>query len=176
MKNGRRGNGKTPTAKKRLAKGRVSRPREVYVALRKLLNAAQHVEARAAGLEDALRLLREQERARAIGELLLALRNSSAGDLVRSGPDSPPGGDDAAMKGIAEALVEAFGITPVQTVGARIPLSKREIPDSVELDRPMGEEPDPCVALEVVSVGWSYRCRTLLKPLVRPIWEAKPTD
>lgn len=79
------------------------------------------------------------------------------------------------MTGIAEALVEAFEITAVHTVGATIPLSNRQIPDSVELDRPMGEEPDPCVALEVVSVGWRYRGRTLLKPVVRPIFEAKPT-
>ena len=51
---------------------RAARPREVYQAIRKLLDTTNHIQARAAELENALGALREQERSKAVKELLLA--------------------------------------------------------------------------------------------------------
>src|SRR2546423_10974747 len=83
-----------------------SRPREVYLALRKLLNSANHINARAAELENSLHLLREEERFKVVKELMQALRNSPAGDLVRYSPDSEDPDFDALKKGLIETLVE----------------------------------------------------------------------
>ena len=64
----------------------MARPREVQRAIRRLLDTTNHIQARAAALENALDALREQERSKAVKELLLALRNSADGDLLRYPP------------------------------------------------------------------------------------------
>jgi hypothetical protein len=118
--------------------------------------------------------LRDHERARALTDLLLALRNSPEGDLLRPDPAAP---DDAASNtahAITAALVEAFAITPIRTLGERIPLRDGRVPDTLDLDRPLAGEPEQCIAAEVLSVGWSYKHHTLLKPVVRPIFTADP--
>ena len=75
-----------PKKKTRARPRRPARPREVYLAIRKLLDTTNHIRARAAELENALEALRDQERSKAVSELLLALRNSPEGDLLRSQP------------------------------------------------------------------------------------------
>jgi len=40
------------------------------------------------------------------------------------------------------------------------------------LDRPLADEHEACVAVEVVSVGWSYGNHPLLPPIVRPLFAA----
>lgn len=149
----------------------VARPREVYVAIRKLLDTTNHIQARAAELENALEALREQERSKAVKELLVALRNSSDGDLLRS--DAMPGeGGNNAASAIIRALVEAFSIVPIHKVGERITVKDGEVPDNLELDRSIADEFQKCVAVEVVSAGWSYKGQAVLKPVVRPVFVA----
>jgi len=153
---------------------RPARPREVYVAIRKLLDTTNHIRARAAELETALEALREQERSKAVKELLLALRNSPDGDLLRINPAAPGESGNSTAQSIIGALVEAFSIVPIRTIGEQITVRDGQIPDTLEPDRSIGDELETCVATEVVSVGWSYSNQTLLKPVVRPLFPAKP--
>lgn len=153
---------------------RPARPREVYLAVRKLLDTTNHIRARAAELETALEALREQERSKAVKELLLALRNSADGDLLRFDPSAPGDGGDSTAQAIIGALVDAFSIVPIRTPGERITVRDGQIPDTLELDRSIGDEVEICVATEVVSVGWSYSNQTLLKPVVRPLFAVNP--
>ncbi len=82
-----------PPIKKKPAKARrVARPRAVQLAIRRLLDTTNHIQARAAELENALDALRELERGKAVKDLLLALRNSADGDLLRSNPAAPSDG------------------------------------------------------------------------------------
>lgn len=145
-------------------------PQEVYLAIRKLLDTTNHIQARAAELENALGVLREQERAKAVRDLLLALRHSQDGDLLRFDPATSADGEASQAKAIAGAMVEAFAIEPVHRIGERIPIRQGEIPDSLELDRSIGQEEGKCVAAEVISVGWKLKQQTLLKPMVRPVF------
>jgi hypothetical protein len=156
--------------KKRAGARRVARPREVQLAIRRLLDTTNHIQARAAELENALDALREQERSKAVKELLLALRNSSDGDLLRFDPAAPGDGGNSTAQAIVTALGEAFSIAPIHKLGVKIPVRDGKIPDSLEVDRPIGDEPENCVAAEVVSVGWSYKNQALLKPIVRPVF------
>lgn len=162
--------GKPLKEKKRARARRVVRPRQVQLAIRRLLDTTNHIQARAAELENALDALREQERSKAVKELLLALRNSSDGDLLRFDPATPGDGGNNTAQAIVGALVEAFSIAPIHKIGEQIPVRDGEIPDSLELDRSIGDEPEKCVATEVVSVGWSYKNQALLKPVVRPVF------
>jgi hypothetical protein len=146
----------------------------VYVAIRKLLDTTNHIQARAAELENALEALREQERSTAVKQLLLALRNSPDGDLLRSNPAAPGDAANSTAQAIIGALVEAFSIVPIRHIGERIPVRDGHIPDTLDLDRSIGDEVDTCVEAEVVSVGWSYSNQTLLKPVVRPLFVAQP--
>jgi hypothetical protein len=148
----------------------VERPQEIYLAVRKLLDTTNHIQARAAELENALDILREQERSKAVQELLLALRNSQDGDLLRFDPAAPGEGDSSQAKATVAALVEAFSIEPIHRIGERIPVRRGEIPDSLELDRSIGEESGKCIAAEVISPGWKFKEQTLLKPMVRPVF------
>jgi hypothetical protein len=150
------------------------RPRQVYLAIRKLLDTTNHIRARAAELENALEALREQERAKALKELLLALRNSPDGDLLRFKPAAPGDGENNTARAIIGALVEAFSIAPIRDLGERIAVRDGQIPDTLELDRSIGDDAETCVEAEVTSVGWSYSNQTLLKPVVRPVFAAKP--
>ena len=149
---------------------RVARPRQVQLAIRKLLDTTNHIQARAAELENALDALREQERSKAVKELLLALRNCSDGDLLRFDPAATGGGGNSTAQAIVGALVEAFSIVPIRRIGEQIPIKDGEIPDTLEPDRSIGDEPEKCLAAEVVSVGWSYKNQALLKPVVRPVF------
>jgi len=144
----------------------------VYLAIRKLLDTTNHIRARAAELENALEALREQERSTALKALLLALRNSPDGDLLRVNSVAPGEGGNSTAQAITGALVEAFSIVPIRNVGERIAVRDGQIPDTLELDRPIGDELETCVAAEVVSVGWSYINQTLLKPVIRPLFAA----
>lgn len=150
----------------------MARPREVQLAIRRLLDTTNHIQARAAELENALDALREQERSKAVKELLLALRNSADGDLLRFDPAVPDDGGHSTVQAIITALTEAFSITPIHQIGEQMPVRDGEIPDNLELDRSIGDDPDECVAVEVVSVGWNCRNQVLLKPVVRPVFSA----
>jgi hypothetical protein len=143
----------------------------VYLAIRKLLDTTNHIRARAAELENALEALREQERSTALKVLLLALRNSPDGDLLRVNP-APADGGNTTAQAIIGALVEAFSIVPIRNIGERITVRDGQIPDTLELDRSIGDELETCVAAEVVSVGWSYSNQNLLKPVIRPLFAA----
>ncbi len=66
--------------------------------------------------------LREQERTQAVKELLLALRDSPDGDLLRSNPATPGDGAYSTAQAIIGALVEAFSIVPIRNTGDRIPV------------------------------------------------------
>jgi hypothetical protein len=172
MKKRNRSKRKPVKKEKRARARRVARPREVYLAVRKLLDTTNHIQARAAELENALDALREQERSKAVKELLLALRNSADGDLLRFDPAAPRDGGNSMAQAIIGALVEAFSIAPIHKIGEQIPVKDGELPDRLELDRSIGDEPEQCVAAEVVSVGWSYKNQVLLKPVVRPVFSA----
>jgi hypothetical protein len=148
---------------------RVAPPREVYLAIRNLLDTTNHIQARAAELENALDLLREQERSKVFQQILLALRNSQDGDLLRFNPTAQAD-ESSLVKAIVEALIEAFEIEPFHQIGERIPVKRGEIPDNLELDRSIGEEAGKCVAVEVTSPGWKMNEKTLLKPMVRPVF------
>ena len=170
MRRTRRLKGKQKPRGNRAATVKHSRPRDVYVAVRKLLNTAHQVQARAAELESTLQTLRERERSRAMKDLLSALRDTSAGNLIRVPPDwDGEDGPSADVKGMLEALMEAFPIKPVGRVGDRLAVRAGQISEAVELDRAVGECADECVAVEVVSVGWSYGGKVLLKPIARPL-------
>lgn len=163
-----------PEKKTRARPRRPARPREVYVAVRKLLDTTNHIRARAAELENALENLRDQERGTAVKQLLLALRNSPEGDLLRSNPAAPGDADSTTAQAITGALVEAFSIAPIRSIGERIALRDGHIPETLELDRSIGDEVETCVEAEVLSVGWSYKNQALLKPVVRPLFAANP--
>jgi len=45
------------------------------------------------------------------------------------------------------------------------------MPDTVELDRPIGDYAEECTALAVAAVGWSHGGKVLLKPIVRPVFQ-----
>lgn len=148
------------------------RPRNVYQALQKLLNLANQMQARAAALENSLRVLRGEERCKIMKDLLSALRDSPAGNLIGAPPDWPGEiGLDATARGMLEALMEAFPIRPVGEIGDRLPVKHGEVSESVELDRPIGESAEECAAVEIVSVGWSCDGKVLLKPVARPVVE-----
>jgi hypothetical protein len=132
----------------------------VHLAIRKLLDTTNHIQARAAELENALEALREQERSKAVKELLLALRNSPDGDLLRFTPAAPGNGGNSTAQAIIAALVEAFSIVPIRNIGEHIAVRDGHIPDTLELDRSIGDEPQNCIAAEVISVGWSYKNHT----------------
>ena len=108
-------------------------------------------------------------------ELLLALRNSPDGDLLRFNPAAPGDGGNTTAQAIIRALVEAFSIVPIRTPAERITVRDGQIPDTLELDRSIGEEVETCVEAEVVSVGWSYNNHTLLKPVIHPLFAANPS-
>lgn len=146
-------------------------PQEVYSAIRNLLDTTNHIQARAAELENSLDILREREWNKALQKLLLALRNSQDGDLLRFHPAAPADGESSQAKSIVEALIEAFSIEPFCQIGERIPVKRGEIPESLELDRSIGEETGKCIAVEVVSPGWKLKQETLLKPMVRPLFK-----
>jgi hypothetical protein len=164
---------KPKPAKKKPARelNELSGQREVYLAIRKLLDTTQHIQARAAELEGALDILRELERGRAVQDLLMVLRHSPDGDLLRFKPGVVEGGEPGQVQSVVAALVEAFDIEPIYEVGERIALRRGEIPDTFELDRSIGEETGKCVAAEVVSAGWKLRDQPLLKPVVRPVFD-----
>jgi hypothetical protein len=149
---------------------RPRRPRRVHLAIRKLLDTTNHIQARAAELENALDELREQERIKAVKDLLLALRNSANGDLLRFDSTVPVENDRT--RAIVDAVSEAFSIVPLHQIGERIPVRDGKIPDSLELDRSIGEEVGKCVAAEIVSVGWKFKEQTIIKPVVRPLFRA----
>ena len=174
MKKHHRSKRQQPKKKARARPRRPSRPRQVYLAVRKLLDTTNHIRARAAELENALEALREQERSRALKELLFALRNSPDGDLLRFNLAAPGDGENRTAQPIIGALVEAFSIVPIRNPGERIPVRDGQIPDTLELDRSIGDELETCVAAEVVSVGWSYKNHALLKPVVRPVFATEP--
>lgn len=162
--------GKPLIKRKPTKASRVARPQAVQRAIRRLLDTTNHIQARAAALENALDALREQERTKAVKELLLALRNSEDGDLLR--PAVTGDGEKSTAHAIVTALSEAFSIATIQQIGKQLPVRDGEIPDNLELDRAIGDDPDECVAVEVVSVGWSCRSQVLLKPVVRPVFSA----
>lgn len=163
-----------PKKKTRARPRRPARPRQVYLAIRKLLDTTNHIRARAAELENALENLRDQERGTAVKQLLLALRNSPEGDLLRSNPAAPGDADSTTAQAIIGALVEAFSIAPIRGIGERIAVRDGHIPETLELDRSIGDEVETCLEAEVVSVGWTYKNQALLKPLVRPLFAANP--
>jgi len=145
-------------------------PDAVYLTIRKLLDTTNHIQARAAELENALDDLRDQEQGKAVAKLLTALRHSQDGDLLRFNPAASGEGEPAQGRAIVAALVEAFGISPLHTPGERLPVRRGEIPDSLELDRAIGDEDGRCIAAEVVSTGWKRKDQVLLKPVVRPVF------
>ena len=151
--------------------------RNVYQTLQRLLTLASQMQARSAALESSLHMLREQERGKAIRDLLSALRKTSAGNLIAAPPDwVGENAPDAIVKGLLEALMETFAIKPVHNIGDRILFRHDNIPDTVELDRSIGDYAEECTALEVVEVGWSCGGKVLLKPIARPVFqETKPT-
>jgi hypothetical protein len=81
---------------------------------------------------------------------------------------------NSTARAIIGALVEAFSIVPIRNIGERIAVRGGEIPDTLDLDRSIGDEVETSVEAEVVSVGWSYKHSALLKPVVRPLFAAKP--
>jgi|WetSurMetagenome_2_1015567.scaffolds.fasta_scaffold499173_2 hypothetical protein len=148
------------------------RPRNVYQALRKLISLTNQMQARAAELEHSLQVLREQERMKIMKDLLSALRDTPAGNLVAAPPDrAGENGPDATAQGMLEALMATSPIRPVHNIGDRMPVGRDHIPDTVDLDRPIGDYLGECRALEVTSVGWSYDGKVLLKPIARPVIE-----
>jgi hypothetical protein len=149
----------------------ITPPQEVHIAIRKLLDTTNHIQARAAELEGALDILREQERGKAVRDLFLALRNSPDGDLLRFHPVAAATGESSQARAIVAALAEAFGIESIREIGERIAVRHGEVPDSLELDRSIGEETGKCIGAEVVSVGWKLGEHTLLKPVVRPLFK-----
>jgi hypothetical protein len=163
-------------SRKRSTKCAAPHPRNVYQALQRLLTLASQMQARSATLESSLHMLREQERGKAIKDLLSALRNTSAGNLIAAPPDwVGENAPDAIVKGLLEALMETFAIKPIHNIGDRIPLRHDNFPDIVELDRPIGDYAKECTALEVAAVGWSYGGKVLLKPIARPVFrDTKP--
>ena len=175
MKTRRRSIRNQPKKKTRARPRRPARPRQVYLAVRKLLDTTNHIRARAAELENALENLRDQERGTAVKQLLLALRNSPEGDLLRSNPAAPGESGNSTAQSIIGALVEAYSIVPIRTIGERIAVRDGQIPDTLELDRSIGHEVETCIAAEVVSVGWSYNNHTLLKPVIHPLFAANPS-
>jgi hypothetical protein len=138
------------------------------------LDTTNHIRARAAELESALETLRDQERSTAVKQLLLALRNSPEGDLLRSNPAAPGDAGSATAQAITGALVEAFSIVPIRSIGERIVVRDGHIPETLELDRSIGDEVETCIGADVVSAGWSYKNHALLKPVVRPLFAANP--
>jgi hypothetical protein len=128
------------------------------------------MQVRAAAVESELYRLREQERVKVVKDLLSALRNTSAGNLIAALPDSTgANGPDATTRGLLEALMETFRIRPVHHLGDRVPISDGQIPQTIELDRPIGDVSDEVHALEVTAVGWSYDGKLLLPPIARPV-------
>ena len=174
MKTRNRSTRRQPKKTTRARPRRPARPREVYLAIRKLLDTTNHIRARAAELENALETLRDQERGTAVKQLLLALRNSPEGDLLRSNPAAPGDADSTTAQAITGALVEAFSIAPIRSIGERIAVRDGHIPETLELDRSIGDEMETCVEAEVVSVGWSYQNQALLKPVIRPVYASQP--
>ena len=129
------------------------------------------MQARSAVLESELHMLREQERGKVIRDLLSALRDTSAGNLIAAPPDwTGENAPDPAARGLLEALMETFAIKPVHRIGECIAVRHDNIPDTVELDRPIGDE--ECTALEVTAVGWSCAGKILLKPIARPVLQS----
>jgi hypothetical protein len=119
-------------------------------------------------LENALDELRDQERIKAVKDLLLALLNSPNGDLLRF--DSTVTGESDRTRVINEALNEPFSIVPAHEIGERVPVRDGKIPDNLELDRSVGEEVGKCGAAEIVFDGWKFKEQTIIKPLVRPLF------
>ena len=153
---------------KQIGQQRRLQPRKVCSALRRLLVAVQHVEAKGAAFESSIHQLREKEQTEAVKKTLKALARSSAGDLTRIAPGTPGTGPrDEFAQAMMESLIEAFDIKPVRKMGDVIAVNGVEPPASVELDRPL--DGTICSAFEVVSVGWSRNGRILIKPCVRPI-------
>jgi hypothetical protein len=137
------------------------------------------MQGRAAALDDALQSLREEERRRIMKDLLTALRNTPAGNLIAAPPDYPgEDGPDATARGMLEALMETFPLMPVGAIGDRVPVKHGDVSEAVELDRPIGEYARECAAVELVSVGWSCDGKVLLKPIARPVVEriARPAE
>jgi hypothetical protein len=168
---------KRPVARmKRSTKRAAPRPRNVYQALQRLLTLAGQMQARSAALESSLHMLREQERGKAIRDLLSALRNTSAGNLIAAPPDwVGENAPDVTGRDLLEALMETFAIKPVHNIGDRIPFRHDNMPDTVELDRPIGDYAEECTALVIAAVGWSYSGKVLLKPIARPVFpDTKP--
>ncbi len=151
------------------AKAATLRPAEIPLAIQKLLDTANHIQARAAELENAMDAWHEHERSRAVKDLLTALRNSPDGDLLRYDPEAA---DAGSLQAVLTALTEAFSIEPVYEQGERIPVRPDEIPDSLELDRSMDQETGECMEVEVVSAGWKLKEQVLIKPVVRPLFRA----
>ena len=164
---------KRPVAHRKGPTKRVApRPRNVYRALQRLLTLASQMQARSAALESSLHMLREQEREKTIRDLLSALRNASSGNLIAAPPDwVGENAPEAIVKGLLETLMGTFAIKPVHNIGDRIPFRHDNIPDTVELDRPIGDYAEECTALVVAAVGWSYGGRVLLKPIARPVFQ-----
>lgn len=159
--------------RKRPARQVPPRPRNVYQALQRLLTLANQMQARSAALKSALHRLREQERGKVIKDLLSALRNSSAGNLIGAPLDWSGGNaPDPTARGLLEALMETFAIKPVHHIGDHIPVRQDDIPDTVELDRAIGDYAEECAALEVTAVGWSCDGKVLLKPIARPVLQS----
>ena len=63
---------------------------------------------------------------------------------------------------------------PILNIGERIAVRDGHIPETLELDRSIGDEVETCVEAEVLSVGWTYKNQALLKPVVRPLFAANP--
>ena len=158
-----------PAPVKPAAKAASLRPAEIPLAIQKLLDTTNHIQARAAELENAIDAWHEHERSRAVKDLLTALRNSPDGDLLRFDPEAADAGP---LQAILTALTEAFSIEPVYEQGERIPVRQDEIPDSLELDRSMDQETGECMEVEVVSAGWKIKEQVLIKPVVRPLFRA----
>jgi hypothetical protein len=161
-----------PAPVKPAAKAASLRPVEIPLAIQKLLDTTNHIQARAAELENAIDAWHEHERSRAVKDLLTALRNSPDGDLLRFDPEAAESADAGPLRAVLTALTEAFSIEPVYEQGERIPVRQDEIPDSLELDRSIDQETGECIEVEVVSAGWKIKEQVLIKPVVRPLFRA----
>jgi hypothetical protein len=75
--------------------------------------------------------LREQERSKALKELLLALRNSGDGDPLPIDPAVRGVGAHSTAQAIVTALGEAFSIKPIHQIGEPMPVRDGEIPDNL---------------------------------------------
>jgi hypothetical protein len=160
--------------RKRRARPVTPRPRNVYQALQRVLTLANQMQGRSAALENSLQVLREQERFKVIRDLLTALRETSAGNLIGAPPDwTGENAPDATARALLEVLMETFAIKPMYNIGNCIPVRHDNIPDTVELDRPIGDYAEECTALEVTAVGWSYDGKVLLKPIARPVLQGR---